>query len=462
MPPTEPKPRAARRRLRLRRRVLWIALGTVVGLFALVGASAGWFLSAIHVPGGAEGDGGRVTAMGRPDARVNVLLLGHDVTQLANGRRQASRSDTIMVASFDPLTREVDLLSIPRDTMVEIPGRPGRDKINAAHAYGGADLALKTVDAFLGVDIPDYVDVGVEGFQKIVDELGGVDVYVPFDMNYDDPAQDLHIHLKKGWQHLDGYQAMGFVRDRYDDPRNDFGRIDRQHAFLVAMAQKALEPANWPRVPSLVATLARYVRTTLDAQTILRLATIGHEAGADGIVAATLPTKDLWLDGISYQTIDPETVRSYVLRYVLGVDPVRNGAVRVRILNGTGVPGLAAALSRYLGSLGYAVVQVGDAKVPNDGPTAVYAEPSAELAGKVLVRTLHYEWPTIEEPYTAASLDREDREWTPPVSEPAASEAGPGWDVTIVIGTDLAASGVPAPEPRPVAAGGTASPGGGH
>lgn len=428
----QPEPLPSRRRWRPRRRFWWFTGTFLLAVLLAVTAGFGWLYSVITVPK-SGGDPGvdPVSATPPPDRRINVVIMGHDV-EVIRGHRQATRTDTIMVASFDPLYHEVDILSIPRDTRVQIPGRRGYDKINAAHAYGGPDLTVQTVSEFLGVPIDGYVDVGVEGFQKMVDILGGVDVYVPYNMNYDDPVQDLHIHIPKGNQHLDGYQAMGFVRERYHDPRGDFGRMDRQHEFIRAMVQKMMEPGSWPRVPKLMVTLARYVRTNLDASTMMKLAEIGHSAGSDGLVMTTLPTKDLWKNGVSYQEADAATLKKYVDRYVRGIDPERNAAVAVRVLNGTATPRLAASWAEVLRGMGYDVVAVGNAASADHRQTAIYAKEPGSVEAKALLRVLSDRWPGVQL-YPASALDRADR------TSPAPSEGSEAaqWTVTIVLGQDV-------------------------
>ncbi|MBE3590470.1 MAG: LCP family protein [Firmicutes bacterium] len=427
----QPETLPPRRRWRPRRRFFWF-LGTgLLAVLLAVTAGFGWFYAAITVPK-ADDNGGPVGATPLPDRRIHIVIMGHDV-EVIHGQRQPTRTDTIMVASFDPLLREVAILSIPRDTRVRIPGRSGYDKINAAHAYGGPELTVQTVSQFLGVPMDGYVDVGVEGFQKMVDILGGVDVDVPYNMNYDDPVQDLHIHIPKGRQHLDGYQAMGFVRERYHDPRGDFGRMDRQHEFIRAMVQKMLQPGSWPHVPQLMVTLAKYVRTDLDASTMMKLAEIGREAGADGLVMTTLPTKDLWKNGISYQEADAATLKKYVDRYVLGIDPQRNAQVAVRVLNGAGTPGLAASWADLLRGMGYDVIQVGNASAAARGGTVVYAKDPRSVEARVLVRTLSERLPGVQlRPATA--LDAADRQ----MPAPSEGSEAPPWAVTIVLGQDAA------------------------
>ncbi|MDI3270554.1 MAG: LCP family protein [Bacillota bacterium] len=389
-----------------------------------------WIMGAVTEPLPAGADRGDPQALGDPDQRIQVLILGYDVEVSPSGRRLIGRSDTIMVASFDPLLQKIEVLSIPRDTRTEIPGR-GPDKINAAAAYGGASLSLVTVSQFLNYPLENYVLLSVEGFADLVDMIGGIDVYVPYDMNYDDPAQDLSIHIKKGFQHLNGYQAMGFVRERYGDPDGDFGRIRRQQAFLKALAEKMVQPSNWTKAPQLIQEALKYVRTNLSLDDILSLANIGRKAGPEGLVTDTLPTQDLSLKGIAYQKADPDTVALYVNRYVRGIDPAENSQVRVRILYPEGQDKLAAAAGDALQALGYQVVDIALAHGEYKRPTAVFAQRNQGVAGRVLVRTLRYVWEDLSAPYDASYLDRPDQEL-------AGSDGRPvEWDAALWVGPEL-------------------------
>lgn len=186
----------------------------------------------------------------RPAAGVgaNYLLIGSDSRagmteeqqqQLATGADEGSqRADTIMVlhhSASGPST----LVSIPRDSYVDIPGH-GMNKINAAYAYGGAKLLATTVERATGLHLDGSLEIGFGGFAGLVDAVGGVDICVESAMN--DPRAG--INLQPGCQTLDGPNALGYVRSRYLDPRGDLGRSDRQRAFLGALMSKIARPST--------------------------------------------------------------------------------------------------------------------------------------------------------------------------------------------------------------------------
>jgi LCP family protein required for cell wall assembly len=169
---------------------------------------------------------------------VTILALGVDATYHGKKRSyEHTRSDAMMVARLDFDRNRAFIISIPRDTYVAIPGYRSLQKINAAHALGGAELAQRTVENMLGIEIDQTIVMNFDGFSRLVDEVGGVPVDVDKNMNYDDNAGNLHIHIRAGHQVLDGKDAMGYVRFRHTD--DDFRRSKRQRMFLVAFLQQA-------------------------------------------------------------------------------------------------------------------------------------------------------------------------------------------------------------------------------
>src|SRR5579871_4430021 len=177
--------------------------------------------------------------------RTNVLIMGLDRTvsdQNPNVEYPVSRTDTLIAASFDPVTRRAYLLSIPRDTRALIPGH-GYDKINAAHAYGGAPLTTRATENLLGVTFPYYLELHVRGLVHLVDAVGGIDVRIPSNLDYDDNWDGLHIHLKKGYRHLGGAAAAGYARFRHDT-LGDIGRVGRQQQVLDALLAALRRPQN--------------------------------------------------------------------------------------------------------------------------------------------------------------------------------------------------------------------------
>lgn len=171
-------------------------------------------------------------------------------------------TDTIMAVTFDVKGKHVSVASIPRDTLVDAPRTI--KKINAAYSVGGVEEVQKEVSAILGFPVDHYVTVNLRGFKALVDAVGGVDFEVPVNMNYDDPTQDLHIHLAKGMQHLDGEKALQLVRFRSGYANADIGRIETQQKFLKALAKKLVSWNSVTKINQFVDIFAKNVKTDLE------------------------------------------------------------------------------------------------------------------------------------------------------------------------------------------------------
>ncbi|HHV96366.1 MAG TPA: LCP family protein [Clostridiaceae bacterium] len=190
---------------------------------------------------------------------VNLLILGLD--------QDKTRSDVIIVINYQPWKDTLNMISIPRDTKVIINGE--NHKINAMFGIGGEELTISKVEKITGLKIDYYVTIDLEAFRKIVDELGGVEIYVPFDMVYDDPEQNLHINLKKGLQVLNGSKAEQFVRYRkgnspqtgYKD--GDIGRINAQQIFIKALIEQKLNLKYIHKLDEIYDILSKHTRTNI-------------------------------------------------------------------------------------------------------------------------------------------------------------------------------------------------------
>jgi LCP family protein required for cell wall assembly len=224
--------------------------------------------------------------------RVNVLLMGGDERGLRKG--EVARSDSMVVVSFDPVTKKIHLLSVLRDTYVDIPGFKA-NRANAAITLGGPELAMKTIGNLTGLDIQYYVYVDFQGFIKLVDAVGGVDFYVEKDMKYSDAA-DGHVYdinLKKGQQHLDGEKALQYVRFRHDK-LSDFTRTERQRDFLKAIAAKLQSGWNLVRLPDILSEVTPFMETNMSAGDMLKLASLGYKSHQAG--TAQIPPMELVTD----------------------------------------------------------------------------------------------------------------------------------------------------------------------
>jgi LCP family protein required for cell wall assembly len=215
----------------------------------------------------------------------NFVLLGKDV--------DSGNTDSIIVVSYDVPNQKVGMISIPRDTAVK------RDwwnpKINASYNKFGPEVLKQEIEDTFGIPIDYYIYIDLKGFVALVDELGGVDVDIPVDMNYDDPYQDLYIHLKKGYQHLDGQGAMEAARYRHDNDASvnasytDVGRAAMQRQILVALAKKVVSWDSLPRVKNFINLFQEYVKTDLSTADLIYFATQAIQVDMDtGVVQGNL------------------------------------------------------------------------------------------------------------------------------------------------------------------------------
>lgn len=223
--------------------------------------------------------------------QFTILMLGCDEDRAPGGAvitSDKARSDMMLIAQLDFDKKSITGLSIPRDTGLRFPGGP-LHKINAYHAYGGADLSKKAVEQLLpGVSIDRVVTVNFEGFVDMVNAVGGVPIDVEKNMDYDDKAGALHIHLKKGPQMMDGETAEGYVRFRHSD--SDFVRADRQHVFMLAF--KAAAQKNLSAFPYMMDGLVKMLKDGLTSDEVVSLGYFVREVPKANMKFGSLPVHD--------------------------------------------------------------------------------------------------------------------------------------------------------------------------
>lgn len=271
---------------RTKRAILWSVIGVVVVAAALV---AYYFTAIYNQVDNFQKEGEQSpfynvqpteTKVPEPPKwegteRVNILLMGVDARGLKKG--EIPRSDTMLVASLDPVSKKAYLFSILRDTYTEIPEH-GSDRINTAITHG-PNTAMQAVSDLLGIPIQYYVYTDFQGFIALVDAVGGVDFYVEKDMHYTSKADnhEYDIDLKKGQQHLDGKTALQYVRFRHD-ALSDYTRTERQRNFLKAVADKLKSTTSIMKLPSILEKINPYIDTNLSVQDMWKLATVGYDA----------------------------------------------------------------------------------------------------------------------------------------------------------------------------------------
>ncbi|PZV09796.1 MAG: LytR family transcriptional regulator [Leptolyngbya sp.] len=330
---------------------------------------------------------------------VNILVMGIDrVPTAAPGSREifSGRSDTMLLLRVDPDTDSISLLSMPRDTQVEIP-RVGTTKINDANVQGGATLAARTVSSVLnGVQIDRYLRVSTEAFRELVDLMGGVEVYVPKPMVYEDKTQKLKINLSPGKQVLNGAQAEQFARFRNDD-LGDIGRVQRQQALLKALRKQLTSPTVIPRIPSLVQAMQKYIDTNLTVEEMLALVSAGRKLGDGNFKMVMLPGRFSSPDEFraSYWIMDP-TGRDRVMKQYFDIAPLSpslegdasTNTLRISIQNASRNPNAASQLSQRLIALGFPNVFITADWADKQATTQVIAQRGDLQAAQVLQQQL--------------------------------------------------------------------------
>lgn len=287
--------------------IVWYLIGGgIFGAIFLLNQSTSGGISLAEVvpwplPGSDEDNGMALScAPAGPDDRINVLILGVD--ERVGEKGTPTRSDTLMVVSFDTFSGSGAILSIPRDLWVSIPDLAAKgiteDRINTPNLYGdlyrlpggGPALAVKTVSQLLGVPIHYTVRINFTGFVQAIDAIGGIDVEVPrriVDTEYPtDDYETTTVIFEAGWQHLDGARALQYARTRHAD--SDFGRLQRQQQVILAAREKALRPEMIARLPALASTAKDSVQTDMPLTKMIALAPLARQVDPARIVARTI------------------------------------------------------------------------------------------------------------------------------------------------------------------------------
>ncbi len=248
------------------------------------------------------------------DRPINMLLLGIDQTYDDNGQVMdgPGRADTIIVVSMNPKQGKSYVVSIPRDTRVNIPGR-GTAKVNAAYVYGGPELLAEAVEGLIGIPIDRFAEVDFNGFVGVIDAIGGIEVDVDKNMRYVDRAGGLTVDIKKGRQILDGEKALQYVRFRAD-VLGEITRVGRQQNLLGVLINEAANYRNIRQAPKLTKILLEHVKTDLSQRDIASAGWFLIRTGGD-VLTQTIPGdffKQYWVtDGDAVQEMVNSMVQGF-------------------------------------------------------------------------------------------------------------------------------------------------------
>jgi len=316
-----------------------------------------------------------------PGEPFYMLLMGDDRRP---GETRA-RSDTLILARIDPKAKKVSMISIPRDSRVKIPGYGAPQKINAAAAWGGPELTIKTVKELTGLPISHFLTVDFTGLVKTVDAMGGVWIDVPQEIdgrvNKRSKWDNKYRLIHKGYQKLNGWQALTFVRARHQFADGDFSRMKNQQAFIKAMVKQGLSLSSVIRAPNIIASISDNITTDLTVAQMVDL--MGQfkgmkESDLDG---TTVPSHSDYIDGTSWVIIEDDKLDAMVARMKRGeplvpvksaegssttgatgpsAPAVKPGNVTLTIRNGAGVSGLAKSATDLFAEAGFVIKESGN------------------------------------------------------------------------------------------------------
>lgn len=358
-----------------------------------------------------------------------ILIMGVDHAQPAKSQDYSfdgARTDTMMLARISTKNHSLSLVSLPRDSKVYL-GDGGRiDKLNAAHALGGAELAVKTVEHSFGIPIDNYVVINFKGVKELINTLGGVDMYVEKPMHYRDYTAKLNINFEPGYHHLDGQAAEEFLRFRHDE-LGDIGRIRRQQQFVSAVTKQMKNPLIFTKIPQLVTLSTQYVKTDLSPSEMLRLAAFVPDIKFEKMRTSTLPGHPSG-GPVSYWVIDPEAAQAVLDRLILensnhltdGVD--QSTPLKVGILYNAQ---LADSLEQYVGKMEQAGFDVVCRQTYRRGSTQIIEHTNRVTSD--LTRKLES---------TSAAFDRARLVFAPIGSTYETTTCSSGEDYTVILGSD--------------------------
>lgn len=247
--------------------------------------------------------------------RQNILLLGVDSNGADSDLWVGTRTDTIILLNIDPRTKTVNAISIPRDSKVYLPKGMGVQKVNAAHAIGGVEMTIKTIENTLGVHVDKYLMVHDDAVRAIVDAIGGVDIFVEKNMKYHDYTGKLHINFTKGHHKLTGNNVVEYLRFRHD-ALGDIGRTQRQQWFLRGLLASLQKPETITKIPKIISVTNKYIKTDMSVYEMSQYASLAKGFDMDNIEIAMLPGAPNKQGYTSYWILDPEKTQEVVDRLI--------------------------------------------------------------------------------------------------------------------------------------------------
>ncbi|MCF8000342.1 MAG: LCP family protein [Halanaerobiales bacterium] len=313
--------------------------------------------------------------------KLNVLVAGYDSS--ING---PPRADTIIVASINLNTNKIGLLFIPRDTRVKINGH-GYNRINSAHAYGGIELLNETVEDFLNIKLDYYLETDFQGFEEIIDLIGGINIHISKPLRYVDEAGDVNINLPAGDVHLNGEKALQYVRYR-GDKLGDIGRVSRQQKFIEAVMKKATSSNVILNLPSIYNEVMNSVNTNIPIKDVSPFVKLAKKADLNNLKTEMVPGKPEYINGASYWIANEESLEIMVNNLIRSKEYIQNDQYYVTILNGNGISGLASEVGEELEKYGFNIEDISNADNFNYQETIIYYKPGKKDTAEGLKNVL--------------------------------------------------------------------------
>ena len=331
---------------------------------------------------------------------LTFLIVGSDSREglddlTSFGAVGGARGDVIMLVRVDAADSTAQMLSIPRDLWVDIPGH-APNRINASYAFGGSSLLVETVQQSLGVQVNHYIEIDFLGFAALIDEIGGVEIAFPY------AARDLKsgLDVAAGSQMLDGDTALAYARSRQDQElqngawvsvdANDLGRTSRQQEVVRAMMAKLKSPASVTEAGSIAGALAEHmtIDSALASASVASLAWDFKGVLTGDISGITLPARGASIDGKSVVVADEPAASEVLSAFGQGAT-LGDETIRVQVLNGNGIGGSAGRMAAELESRGFDVGFIGDADRSDYEVTTVISPSGSDAAGEI-VRSLGF------------------------------------------------------------------------
>lgn len=300
--------------------------------------------------------------------RQNILVMGVDVNYDGDDPFKNTRSDTMVLVSIAPYAKDVNLISIPRDSKVYLAGtgstRP--EKINHAFAKGGVNMSVRTVEETFGIRINRYLVMSNTGIINFIDKIGGLPIYIEKDMRYGDRSAGLYVNLKKGPHKLSGDEAEGYLRFRNDE-LGDIGRIGRQQWFFNAVLEALKDPQILAKLPEAIKELPKYIQTDMSVFELSQYAMLAKTIDKSDIHVATIPGGPSSKGEVSYWILDPEKTQDMIDKLVYrDKDEMLEGPLRVGILHTPATLDKANELKELLEQNGAEVTLRERAKLSHD------------------------------------------------------------------------------------------------